>query len=110
MALRGKDGPSSCGPLGEAGHCAVLPVVEGSQLGRRRVPLPLPALPQFTSDCSRGVFWRERGKEARVKPLALGFSSSPPSSPPPPAPSPTPPSPAGVGGTFPCPGPSGEEP
>lgn len=60
MALRGKDGPSSCAPLGEAGHCAVLPAVEGSQLGRRRVPLPLPALPQFTSDCSRGVFWRER--------------------------------------------------
>lgn len=71
------------------------------------MPLPLTALPQFTSDCSRGVFWREREEETRVKPLALGFSSS---RLPPPPPRPAPPSPTGLGDTFPCPGTSGEEP
>ena len=66
MALRGKDGPSSRGPLEEAGRCSVLPAVGVSQLVKLRVPLPLPALPalpQFTSDCSRGVFCGERERE-----------------------------------------------
>lgn len=56
---------------------------------------------------------RERGEEARVKPLALDFSSSQGAltdPPPPPASATAPPSPAEVDGTFPCPGPSREEP
>lgn len=56
MALRGKEGPSSCAPLGEAECCAARGWGEPIWAA-----LPLPALPQFTSDCSRGVFWRERG-------------------------------------------------
>lgn len=62
MTLRGKDRPSSRAPPGEAKSCAVLPTAGGSQLWRLKVPLPLP---QFTSDCSRGVCLRERvGRKA----------------------------------------------
>ena len=109
MALRGKDGPSSCAPLGKPGTVLCCPRLRGASLGGAGCPSPSPPSPSLPL-IAQEVCFGERGKEARVKLLALGFSSSPPSSPPPPAPSPTPPSPAGVGGTFPCPGPSGEEP